>query len=205
MWVFDWRWTHSRSARWRIDFTSNNLDTLNYVNLLFFDLFGVKGKVRCCKSNKYGTMNLGINCKPLARALFLCGIPKGAKVEINFLIPDWIISNSFFFRSFIRAYFSCEACVDKTGKIMLEQWKIVKKLYVAKKFMLQIIKGLNKYFGIFCSGPYTMSLQNNTKKGVTQGVRISIRRKKDLDKYVRLIGFVDVEKQRKASLLWCDT
>ena len=193
------------APRWRIDFTSNNLETLDYVNSLFYDLFGVGGKVRLCKTNKYGTMNLGVNCKPLARTLFLCGVPKGAKVETNFLIPKWIVSNSQFFRSFIRSYFSCEACVDKTGKIMLEQWKTVKKLSGAKKFMTQIIVGLNKHFDIFCSGPYVMALQNNTKKGVTQGIRISIRRKGELCKYTRLVGFVDIIKQSKANSLWCDT
>jgi len=50
-----------------------------------------------------------------------------------------------------------------------------------------------------------MSQQNNTKKGITQGVRISIRRKKELVKYVQLIGFVDTVKQSKSNLLWCDT
>jgi len=134
------------APHWRIDFTSNNLKTLTYVNFLFYDLFEVKGKVRGCTTNKYGTMNLGINCKPLARILFLCGVPIGAKVDTDFIIPKWVTENPTIFRAFIRAYFSCEACVDKTGKIMLEQWKTVEKLGVAKQFMLQIIVGLNRHF-----------------------------------------------------------
>jgi len=93
------------SPRWRIDFTSKNPMALNYVNSLFFDLFGVKGKIRPCTTNKYNTFNLGVNCKPLARTLFLCGVPVGAKVENDFLIPSWVVGNKFFFRAFIRAIF----------------------------------------------------------------------------------------------------
>ena len=97
-------------------------------------------------------------------------MPSGAKVSHDFCVPNWILFNKKYFRSFVRGFFSCGACVDKTGKIMLEQWKIIEKIGVAKNFMQQVILGLNKHFGIFCSGPYCMALQNNTKKGITQGL-----------------------------------
>ncbi|MFA5931130.1 MAG: hypothetical protein WC821_02350 [archaeon] len=192
------------SPRWRIDFTSNNKVTLGYVNSLFFDLFEVSGKVRKCTTNKYNTCNLGVNCKPLARTLFLCGVPTGAKVKEKFLVPNWILENKLFFRAFVRAYFSSEAVVDSYGKIMLEQWKLKENLSSGKKFMSQIIFGLKKHFGVYCGGPYIIKWQNKTKKGLTQAVRICIRRKNSLGKYVRLVGFVDKVKQSKAERLFGD-
>jgi len=186
------------APRWRIDFTSSNKAALSYVNSLFFNLFRVKGKVRACTTNSYGTCNLGVNCKPLARTLFLCGVPTGAKVEKAFKVPNWVMQNKKYFRSFVRAYFTCEACVDVQNKILLEQWKLVQNLDDGRKFLSQIIFGLNAHFRISCSGPYLPSAQNITKKGITQGLRISIRRKADLAKFTVLIGFTDAIKQRKA-------
>ncbi len=186
------------APRWRIDFTSNNFKTLNYVNSLFFKLFEVKGKIRKCSTNKYCTYNLGINCKPLTRTLFLCGVPTGAKVEGNFYIPTWVLADKFYFRSFLRAYFSSEGCVENERRISVNQWKLVDKLSAGKKFMSQIIFGLKKHFNISCSGPYIINFQNITKKGPTQAIKICIRRKKDFKEYTKKIGFVDLIKQAKA-------
>ena len=40
-----------------------------------YNLFKVKEKVMNCKTNHYGTMNYGVNCKPLVRVLKLIGVP----------------------------------------------------------------------------------------------------------------------------------
>jgi len=190
------------SPRWRIDFTSKDFGALNYVNILFFDLFGIKGTSRKCTTNAYGTSNLGINCKPLARLLFLCGIPVGAKVEKDFSVPNWILFNKACFRAFIRAYFSCEASVGPDNRISLEHWKLMENTVSAQIFLSQIIFGLKEYFGICCAGPYLMSSQNKTKKGITRGVRLNIRRHNDLVAFTRLIGFVSLVKQSKAESLF---
>jgi len=189
------------APRWRIDFTSNNFENLNYVNSLFFDLFGVKGKIRKCSTNKYNTHNLGVNCKSLTRTLFLCGMPIGAKVECSFCVPNWILVDANYFRGFVRAYFSSEGCVENERRISVNQWKLVDTLPAGKKFMSQIIFGLKKHFGISCSGPYIINFQNSTKKGITQAIKICIRRKKDFKEYTEKIGFVDLAKQAKAELL----
>jgi len=68
--------------------------------------------------------------------------------------------------------------------------------------MMQIIFGLDSYFGIKCNGPYLPSLQNNTKKGITRGVRISLRKKSSLSEYTCQVGFIDPLKQSKAECLW---
>jgi len=181
--------------KWRMDFTSNNSKTLEYFDGLIFSLFKVRGKVRKCTTNKYNTYNLGINSKALARVLFLCGVPKGAKVSQDFLVPSWILSNKSYFRSFIRSYFSCEACVDKYGSIMFEQWKLLNNLESGKLFLGQIKKGLNEYFEIDLLGPYEMSYENKTLKGITKGLRMKIRKKATLSRYYKLIGFTDLIKQ----------
>ena len=192
------------SPRWRIDFTSNNLENLDYVNSLFFDLFGVSGKIRKCSTNLHKTYNLGVNCKYLTRTLFLCGVPTGAKVEKPFLIPKWIFTNKLFFRSFIRAYFSSEATVEDCGRIWFEHWKLEKNILSGITFVNQIKKGLFFHFSIFASGPYLPVQRNLTKKGITQGVKLKIMRRNSFQKYVLLIGFCDIVKQKRANKVLCD-
>ncbi|MFA6064866.1 MAG: LAGLIDADG family homing endonuclease [archaeon] len=189
------------APRWRVDFTSNSFETLNYVNSLFFDLFGIKGKIRKCVTNNYDTYNLGVNCKSLTRTLFLCGVPTGAKVQCSFGVPNWVLADAIYFRAFLRAYFSSEGCVEKERRISVNQWKCIDKLPDGEEFMSQVIFGLKNYFGISCSGPYQIAFQNNTKKGITQAIKICIRRKKDFEEYTKKIGFVDLVKQAKAELL----
>jgi len=191
------------ALRWRIDFTSNNFKTLDYVNSLFFDLFGVKGEVRKCTTNRYGTYNLGINCKPLARTLFLCGVPTGAKVEKQFLVPSWILIDKLFFRSFIRAYFSSEATVENRGRIWFEQWKLESNIFSGINFVNQIKEGLLLHFSIVASGPYFPNQKNFTKKGITRGIKLKIMQKDSFRKYVLLVGFCDEVKQKRAERVLC--
>ncbi|MCX6801467.1 MAG: hypothetical protein NTZ73_04745 [Candidatus Diapherotrites archaeon] len=141
---------------------------------------------------------MGINSKPLARTLYLCGVPVGAKVSQDFLIPNWIIEEKIFFRAFIRAYFSCEANVEQTKSIMLEQWKLSENLQSGAKFMKQIVFLLDEYFGIKVLGPYFPKQRNKRKKGITRAVRIKIRKHADFLKYVNIVGFCDANKQNRA-------
>lgn len=67
--------------KWRIDFTSKNKEELLRFEKEIFSVFGVKGKIRKCTTNKFGTSyNYGVNFKAIARTLFVAGVPAGNKV-----------------------------------------------------------------------------------------------------------------------------
>ncbi len=103
--------------KWRIDFTSKNLNKLNSFGNKIFRLFGIKGKIRPCTTNKWGkSFNYGINCKLLARIIHLIGVPTGNKVKKKFLIPKWILSKEEYFVEFVREIFSCDGYVDIYAK-----------------------------------------------------------------------------------------
>jgi hypothetical protein len=139
---------------WRADFTSKSKKELHYFNRRIYSLFRVKGTIRNCKSNTFGkTFNLGINCSPVARILFLCGVPPGQKVLIPFDIPDWIKENKECFREFCKRAFSCEGGImheknRKTPQIRISMWKNEEILNEGLKFMQSVAYGMKKYFDI---------------------------------------------------------
>jgi hypothetical protein len=115
--------------KYRMDFTSNSITELERFNNMIYKLFKVKGKIRACTTNKYGTMNLGVNNKPLGRTLKLIGVPAGNKVLSCFQIPNWILKNKLFFSYFINRLICCEGNVDLFSKcIELRMHKSLDKI-----------------------------------------------------------------------------
>ena len=86
----------------RLDYTSKSVTELKRFGNEIYKLFKVKGKIRHCNTNNYGTMNYGVNCKPLVRVLKLIGVPTGSKVLTKFTIPKWIIQDKALFSRFIN-------------------------------------------------------------------------------------------------------
>jgi len=117
--------------KWRLDYTSNSTEELKRFNNVVFRLFGLKGKVRDCTTNTYGTKNLGINNKPLARVLNLIGVPTGNKTNIAFSIPMWISEDKNNFSRFLNRLLSCEGCVDVPSKCI--EIKMYKSLYLIEE------------------------------------------------------------------------
>jgi hypothetical protein len=139
---------------WRADFTSKSKKELYCFNRRIYSVFGIKGTIRKCTSNKFGkTFNLGINCSPVARILLLCGVPAGQKVLIPFDIPLWIKEDKEYFREFCRRCFSCEGGImhEKTRRmpqVRMEMWKNEKIKEEGLKFMRSIVDCMKKYFDI---------------------------------------------------------
>lgn len=186
------------NPKWRIDYTSNSKSELNRFGKEIFILFGIRGKIRKCNTNKYGTMNYGINCKPLARVLNLCGAPSGAKVLKEFDIPSWILENKKYFKKFISRLFSCEATVDKEGYIEIQMNKSIDLLESGSIFFFQIKDGLEKHFGIKSTNSFTDNRVVVRKDGIkTKPIRLKIKRRQSVQKFATLIGFEDKVKQKK--------
>jgi len=139
--------------KWRIDFTSKSIKELKRFESEINKMFGIKGKIRKCKSNKFGeTYNLAINCSPISRILFLIGVPSGQKVLSNFEIPEWIKKDKKLFKRFCQRVFTCEGGImhelkRKSPQIRLEMWKS-EKLINKDNFLKDISKYLKKYFKI---------------------------------------------------------
>jgi hypothetical protein len=139
--------------KWRIDFTSNNTSELKRFEKEIKFLFNVNGKTRRCTSNKYKTYNLAINSSPIARILYLCGVPAGQKVLTPFEIPKWIKKDKECFRRFCQRLFSCEGNIDcykdrEIPQIRIEMWKSKKIINDGESFMKDINIYMKKYFNI---------------------------------------------------------
>ena len=137
--------------KWRIDFTSKSIDELKRFEKEIQLLFNVKGKIRNCSTNKFGeTYNLAINCSPVARILFLCGVPPGQKVLVPFGIPKWVTKDKECFRRFAQRAFTCEGSVMHEEKRRMPQirFHIHKVEKVEDYFIGELGMYLKKYFNI---------------------------------------------------------
>lgn len=185
---------------WRLDFTSASLKELKRFEKEFYLEFGVKGKVRKCTTNIFGsTYNYGINNKRIARLLFLCGVPYGNKVFQQLEIPNWILSNKLYFKRFVQRLFDCEGTVDVDNKYveicMSKNDDIINNGY---EFFDQIRYRLLKYYGIVTTNVFTVSTPNRRKDDlITRQMKFKIKRQDSVLKFSRSIGFETRRKQQK--------
>jgi len=186
--------------KWRIDFTSKSIDELKRFEKEINLLFGINGKIRECLSNKFGkTYNLAINCSPITRILFLCGVPAGQKVLTAFLIPNWIKKDKKCFKRFAQRIFSCEGYVfyeqgRKLPQIRLEMWKS-EKIKEKINFVEELASYLKIHFDIQ-STVRNVNIYNIRKDNIiTRPMRIYILGE-SVKKFQKEIGF-EGEKQIK--------
>jgi hypothetical protein len=198
--------------KWRIDYTSKDCAELERFGNQIYYLFGVKGKPRSCTTNKFSkSFNYGINCKPLARVLFLCGVPSGNKVLREFRVPKWILKDKDNFREFARRLFTCEGSVwlGSSYGVKIEMWKHEEIFNNGIEFFNQIKHGLDIHFGIKTTKVFTIKDWNMRKDGkITKALRLYIKRKDSLYKFYRYIGFENKGKQNKLKELlnrWGDS
>lgn len=186
--------------KWRVDFTSKSKIELKRFEKTINKIFKVKGKIRECKTNKFGkTFNLGINCSPIARILMLCGAPKGQKVLTPFDLPCWITKNKECFRVFCRRMFTCEGSImhEKSRKwpqIRLDMWKAKPLLKDGCNFIKNVCNYMEKYFKV--KSTITLPNKESQRKDgvVTKPIRIYIFKDSVLNFYNE-IGF-DGNKQK---------
>lgn len=163
--------------KWRIDFTSKNIPELNDFERRMNLLFETSGKIRECRTNKFGkTFNLGINCSPIARVLLLSGVPDGQKVLKDFSIPDWIKKDKKCFREFCKRVFSCEGCImheprRKLPQIRLELWKAQG---IKNSLMHELASYLNKHFNIKSTLKVQKSFNKRKDGVITRPIRLYI-------------------------------
>lgn len=183
----------------RLDYTSKSIEELNRFNQEIFKLFGLKGKIRDCKTNTYGTKNLGINNKPLVRVLKLAGVPAGNKVLQDFAIPSWILNDKNNFSRFINRLFSCEGCVDISSKcIEIKMSKSLNLIEEGINFFKEIKFYLEKYFEIRTTNPFLEGRENLRKDGIrTKGIRLKIKNKESIRNFRKYIQFDNKEKADK--------
>ncbi len=164
-----------------------------------FSVFGLKGTIRPGTTNKYNTKNYGVNCRPLAKTLFLIGVPYGNKVLKKYLIPNWILNDKDCFRFFIRRYFDCERSIDlKKKSLSVEVHKSTELIENSFVFLNQFKQGLLKHFDIKTINPFKLSLKVKRKSGATvQATRIKITRRENMEKFCAEIGFNSKLKMEK--------
>ena len=186
--------------KWRIDYTSKSKKELRRFEKEIKFLFNVKCKIRKCTSNKFGkTYNISMNCSPITRILFLCGVPAGQKVLISFDIPNWIKKDKECFRRFAQRLFTCEGNImheqnRKLPQIRLEMWKS-EDLKEKITFMEELTRYLKKHFDI--NSTLTKPKKYNLRKDgiITRPLKMYITNKSVI-KFHKEIGF-EGEKQKK--------
>ncbi len=188
----------------RMDYCSNSTDELNRFNEIIKLKYNVEGKIRKCSTNKYGTMNLGINNKALTRIFILLDVPYGSKVNKPIIIPKWILNNKKCFAKFINRLYSCEGTVDisnRSKSIDIKMHKNIKIINKGFEFFETIKFYLYKHFKIISSNPFLAGTTLRKDGEITAGVRIKIKRKNSIKKFKKYIGIEDKIKNKKLNLI----
>lgn len=193
------------APRWRLDFCSKSVDELLRFEKTVFELFGVNGKIRPCTTNQYGTMNYGVNCKPVTRTLHAIGIPIGEKVSQQYIIPNWVLSDKLFFVRFFQRYFDCEGCVSvKYRSLDIGLFKREDLVNSGFDFMNALRNGLDKYFEIVTSRPFLTGGVSRRKDGtISREIKIKIRRRVSIGRFKDFIKLETPHKLQNLALLSC--
>ncbi len=191
------------NPKWRIDFTSKSIEELKRFEKEISILFNKRGKVRECKTNKSSqTYNLAINCSPVARILFLCGVPSGQKVLQEFGIPAWIKVNKKCFKIFARRVFSCEGSImhEKKRKIPQIRINMQKAENIKDTFLVELASYLKKHFNI-SSSIRKQNYFNLRKDGVkTTPTRMYITGE-SVFRFCKKVGFEGTKQERLMNIL----
>jgi len=184
---------------WKIDFVSKSKKELYRFNKEINNLFGVNGRIRNCSSNMFGKTYITSICNaPIARILYLCGVPSGAKVLQKFSVPAWIKEDKDCSRRFLQRIFSCEGTImhernRKTPQIRIDMWKS-QNIIDKDLFMIGIASILKEHFKIN-SHISKINNFNKRKDGLTtQPTRLYLFGNSML-RFYKQIGF-EGEKQR---------
>lgn len=192
--------------KWRLDFTSKSTEELKRFEKEIDGLFNVKGKIRECMSNRFGkTYNLGINCSPIARILFLSGAPAGQKVLTRFNIPPWIKNNKKYFRRFCQRLFSCEGHImdepnRKLPQVRISMWKSEKDFGNLNSFFKDLAVHMKKYFEIK-STIGKLNNKNIRKDGIITRPLVIYIHNKSVLKFHKLIGFEGTKQEKLTQIL----
>ena len=186
----------------RMDYTSNSIEELTRFGNSVHTLFKINGKIRKCTTNTYGTMNYGINCKPLARVLKQIGVPTGSKVLTAFQIPLWIMDDKLFFSRYVNRLFSCEGSVDISSKaIEIQMHKSEQLLDDGIKFFKSIQFGLQNHFGIKSTNPFLGGFTLRKDGIKTIAIRFKVKNKESLIKFMDFVGIEDKAKMAKLGII----
>ncbi|MEK6924718.1 MAG: hypothetical protein AABW71_00590 [Nanoarchaeota archaeon] len=189
---------------WRIDFTSKDLEELKRFETEMLKNFNINGKIRPCSTNKYHTYNIGFNCAPVARILYLAGVPAGQKVLQKFDLPNWIKEDKDYFRRFCQRLFTCEGSINyelgRNPRVGINMWKCEEYLNQGRIFFEDISDLMKKYFDID-SKVSVGSSKNLRKDGIiTRPVYILIPSKSTLI-FHKKIGFEGEKQNRLSNIL----
>jgi len=192
---------HVQKSIYRLDFTSKDKSELKRFGKVLFGLFGVKGKIRPCNTNRYGkTFNYGVNNTVITKILILAGAPRGEKVRNPFKVPSWILEDKECFRAFSRRLFDCECSIwsKHSPGIAIEMWKEESLKKDATDFMNQIRFGLEQHFQIKPSVVYTPNTKCIRKDNIlTKPFKFSIKSRDSICRFYKEVGFDCKRKQFK--------
>jgi len=185
-----------------VDFISDCDVVRNRVAELFAFCFLAAPHLRVFRATK----GLRLRDAAVARALWVLGLPIGAKVYQPSDVPLWIKkSPSEFKRRFIRAYFDCDASTPfkitrskASFAIRLTVNKLERHIPAGIGF-LNSIKSLLYDFGVECNGPYIRHSKKyiNMYGEITVMLELLIQRQASFLAYGKEIGFTVPAKQQK--------
>lgn len=152
--------------------SSTDAEYIKYVSALFQTLFGLSTSIKYREGN---ACSLRASSIELSKYLVFIGLHQGNKVRNQVDVPQWIFNKRKFMGACIRGL------IDTDGNI-------ARKNYHAKTLAMQI-SFRNESQPLLRSAREMLIQLGFTPSKITKSHHIHLTRKKDIEKYMREIGF----------------
>ncbi len=165
-------------SKYQFEISTNSetdLDHAKFIMRLGQDLFGLKVSLKKRKREK--AVSVKASSVNLVKWLNNLGMPIGNKLSHNLSIPDWVLTNRNWQKSFIRGLFDTDGC------LYLDTHKIKGKIYknIGWTLTSYSAKLRQDIVELLINLGFKPTLRSTQKS-------VYLRRKNDIDAYFRLIG-----------------
>ena len=183
------------SNKRRIDFTDEYLEQIEQINRICFDLFNIYGRIegKHTTISKKEVYRLEVGSLVLNSYLHkIFGINRG--VKINLKIPQIFTKHNEILKWYLKGLFDADGTLPKNPDKCKQFF--IDVTFKDKEFIEQIKEKL-ELFGIKTLKPYCRIAKSPTSDFISKTWELRIRKKEDMAKFLKKVGFFHPDKKRR--------
>ena len=183
----------------RINFTDESEKQLKRINAICFNLFGIKGTRRSSMTliSKKPVWKLEIGSLVLNSYLHnVFEINRGVKKDLK--IPEMIIKNKKILKWYLIGLFDADGTLPKNPKKCKQ---VFIDITLKDKSFIEEIEAQLKIFDIETLNPYCRIAKSPTSDYISRTWELRIRKKEDIIKFLKRIGFTHSDKGQRVKRL----
>lgn len=184
------------SNKYRVNFSDEYVDQIKRINNLSIKLFGINGRIESTRPilSKKPLYRLEINSIVLNSYLHnIFEINRGVKTDLK--IPKLFMENKTIFKWYLIGLFDADGSLPKKPAKVKQLF--IDLTFKDKEFIEQLKEALD-LFGIRTLKPYCRVAKSPNSDFISKTWELRIRKKDDMVKFLKLIGFFHPSKGVRA-------